>query len=109
MDQFRKQYLDGHHLYAPGHNYKTIRDIFKDSYSNIEIIIKERYGSEILESWHIHTCKSTYTCEKCKKGGIVIENLIFLAEESEGQLNDEFEYCKKCLNGWNIDVALTKK
>lgn len=109
MDQFRKQYLDGHYLYAPGHNYKTIRNIFKDTYSNIEITIKERYGSEILENWHIHTCKSTYTCEKCKKGGILIEELIFRAEVNKGKLIDRLEFCEKCSNGWDIDVTLTKK
>lgn len=112
MGIFKKNYLARNHTFAPGYNHITIYQRYRDTYSNIKIVIKEPGGFNILKDWDIRTCDVVYECERCHgKGGIDIDDIIHLAERENGQLNDKFVNCEneKCNNRWDIDVHLVKK
>lgn len=110
MKTFRQQYLSGHHLFAIGHNHRSIRDIYKSLYSNIDITIKSLLEYD-EKKWNINTCDVVYECSKCKIGGTVTEEMINLAEEKDGTIESENFYCsnKQCNNYWEVTVVLIRK
>ena len=109
MGKFKKNYLGGNHIFAQGHNRRRIKDIYHDTYCVIDVVIKEQYGQEILRDWNIHTCDTVYECERCGKGGLIIEDLIYSAEVNNRELKDKSMCCKECLNFWDVDVRLVLK